>query len=333
MVFSCFRAGRGTSLAQQDWDEPARPRLTHNDRTKTKTTFLRRHGSADSRSSTYSNESISKLPPCSGVSDPQIEAMMMPVPPEAKASRCLRLSMPKTYSDIVDTMRSEKGCRDWRNFAVFYDDEVDMRKSAVECARRRAETFGRKARGLASFSSGDDGIVVATRTEQTRSLPQHSYPTPLQSPRYVPGEQTIAERLDAPYLHLLMPEPPPDDPEAAAKQAEDAAIFFDYLTIKHDIMDWRLTPVFPEDDVNMERLPRRRKIVCEESENVERSEEPEELEEPEEEEEEEEEQEYEYEQEDDDYSPASPSSVHSQPGPPHTRYRVVRSRTLEDGRV
>ncbi|KAK0780974.1 hypothetical protein LTR02_001260 [Friedmanniomyces endolithicus] len=158
MVFSCFRAGCGTSLAQQDWDEPARPRLTHNDRTKTnKSTFLRRHGSADSRSSTYSNESISKLPPCSGVSDPQIEAMMMPVPPEAKASRCLRLSMPKTYSDIVDTMRSEKGCRDWRNFAVFYDDEVDMRKSAVECARRRAETFGRKARGLASFSSGDDG--------------------------------------------------------------------------------------------------------------------------------------------------------------------------------
>ncbi|KAK0268641.1 hypothetical protein LTR35_015376 [Friedmanniomyces endolithicus] len=155
MVFSCFRAGRGTSLAQQDWNEPTRPRLTHNDRTKTNKT-LRRHGSAESRSSTYSNESISRLPRCSGVSDPQIEAMMMPVPPEVKASRCLRLSMPKTYSDIVDDMRIQKGCRDWRSFAVFYDDEVDMRKSAVECATRRAATFELKARNLASFSSGDD---------------------------------------------------------------------------------------------------------------------------------------------------------------------------------
>ncbi|TKA71020.1 hypothetical protein B0A55_06021 [Friedmanniomyces simplex] len=159
MVFSCFRAGRGTSLAQQDWNEPARPRLTPHDRAKTnRSTFLRRHGSADSRSSsTYSNESISRLPPCSGVSDPQIEAMMMPVPPETRPSRCLRLSLPKTYSDIVEGMKCEKGCRDWRNFAVFYDDEVDMRKSVLECGRRRAVGYERKARGLSSFSSGDDG--------------------------------------------------------------------------------------------------------------------------------------------------------------------------------
>ncbi|KAK0780975.1 hypothetical protein LTR02_001259 [Friedmanniomyces endolithicus] len=175
-------------------------------------------------------------------------------------------------------------------------------------------------------------VAVATSTEQTRSLPHHSYPTPLQSPRYVSGEQTIAERLDAPYLHLLMPEPLPDDPKAAAKHAEDAAIFFDYLTIKHDIMDWRLTPVFPEDDVDMERLPRRLKLVCEECEEVESSEEREELDEREDSEEDEEdvdEDGFEYEYEDEEgYLPASPSSVHSAPGPPHTRYRVVRSRTL-----
>ena len=157
MVLSCFRAGRGTSVAQEDWNEVARPRLTTGDRAKSsKARILRRHASSDSRSSTFSNESISKLPPCSRVSDPEIEAMMMPVPPEAKPSKCLRLSQPRVYSGIVYGMKCEKGCRNWKEFAVFEDDEIDMTKSAVECARQHAARFAKKVRELDSMSSGAD---------------------------------------------------------------------------------------------------------------------------------------------------------------------------------
>ncbi|KAK0251877.1 hypothetical protein LTR91_002033 [Friedmanniomyces endolithicus] len=172
--------------------------------------------------------------------------------------------------------------------------------------------------------------VAATSTEQTRSPPHHNYPTPLQSPRCTAGTQiNISERLDAPYLHLLMPEPPPDDPEAAAKSAEDARLFFNYLTLALDIWDWRLTPVFPDDDVDMERLPRRLKLVFDaikESEQSGLSEQ--ETEEEVEEDEGEDEDGSEYESEEEGDLPPSPSSVHSEPGPPHTRYRVVRSTTL-----
>lgn len=79
--------------------------------------------------------------------------MMMPVPPEPRPSRCLRLSQPKTYSAIVDSMRTEKGSRDWRNFAVFHNDEIDLKVSAVEVARKRALDYERKVRQLNSFSS------------------------------------------------------------------------------------------------------------------------------------------------------------------------------------
>jgi hypothetical protein len=78
---------------------------------------------------------------------------MMPVPAEGRPSRCLRLSNPKTYSDIVSSMKCEKGCRDWRNFAVFYDDDVDEKKSADEIARKVAADYERKCRILESFSS------------------------------------------------------------------------------------------------------------------------------------------------------------------------------------
>ncbi|KAK3112208.1 hypothetical protein LTR53_011772 [Teratosphaeriaceae sp. CCFEE 6253] len=155
MALGCFRPGRGA--VQSECNPPARPRLAPNDRAKSsKTRMLRRQGTSDSRSSTSSNDSISKLAPCSRVSDPLIDAMMMPVPTEAKPSRCRRLSLPKTYSDIVETMKCEKGCRDWRNFAVFHDDEIDMKKSAVEYAKRKAADYERKARESNSFSSGDD---------------------------------------------------------------------------------------------------------------------------------------------------------------------------------
>lgn len=50
-------------------------------------------------------------------------------------------------------MKCEKGCRDWRNFAVFYDDDVDMNKSADEVAKKVAESYERKWRQLNSFPS------------------------------------------------------------------------------------------------------------------------------------------------------------------------------------
>lgn len=81
---------------------------------------------------------------------------MMPVPPEPRPSRCLRLSQPKTYSAIVDSMKAQKGCRDWRNFAVFHADDVDMSMSAEDVARKRAADYQRKLRQLNSFSSGGD---------------------------------------------------------------------------------------------------------------------------------------------------------------------------------
>jgi len=115
-----------------------------------------RHGSADSRASTVSNNSISKLPPCKRVSDPTIEKMMMPVPPEPRPSRCLRLSQPKTYSDIVDSMKARKGCRDWRSFDVFHADEIDMDVSAVETAKKRALDTQRRCRQFESFGSSGD---------------------------------------------------------------------------------------------------------------------------------------------------------------------------------
>ncbi|KAK3112682.1 hypothetical protein LTR53_010800 [Teratosphaeriaceae sp. CCFEE 6253] len=169
MALGCFRPGRGA--VQSECSQPARPRLAPNDRAKSsKTRMLRRQGTSDSRSSTSSNDSISKLAPCSRVSDPLIDAMMMPVPTEAKPSRCLRLSLPKTYSDIVETMKCEKGCRDWRNFAVFHDDEIDMKKSAVEYAKRKAADYERKARESNSFSCGDSrstSLHVAVECEVT----------------------------------------------------------------------------------------------------------------------------------------------------------------------
>ena len=78
----------------------------------------------------------------------------MPLPLETRPSYCLRLSQPKTYSNIVDSMKASKGCRDWRNFAVFHPDDVDMSISAEDIARRRAADYERKLRQLStSFDS------------------------------------------------------------------------------------------------------------------------------------------------------------------------------------
>ncbi|KAK4551949.1 hypothetical protein LTR86_010741 [Recurvomyces mirabilis] len=149
MPLSCFRP-RTADLAYDSTEAcrpKPRPRPT-NDRPKSSSKFhLHRHSSADSRSSkssSISNDSISRLPPCSRLSDPSVDAMMMPLPPDPRPSRCLRLSNPKTYGDIVSSMKCEKGCRDWRNFAVFHDDDVDMTKSADDIAKKVAAAYERK---------------------------------------------------------------------------------------------------------------------------------------------------------------------------------------------
>lgn len=84
--------------------------------------------------------------------------MMMPVPEEVRVSRCLRLSQPKTYSNIVHSMKTERGSRDWKGFPVFFDDEVDMADSVEDRARRKTAEHARKMRAFSSFS--DDSIEV-----------------------------------------------------------------------------------------------------------------------------------------------------------------------------
>ncbi|KXT17619.1 hypothetical protein AC579_10165 [Pseudocercospora musae] len=148
MRFPCFsRPSASIPLPQEQ--PPRAPRKKR----------ISRQGSNQSnasRCSTASNSSISKLPPCKRASDPKIEAMMMPVPPEPRSSRCLRMSHPKIYGDIVSSMKASKGCRDWASFPVFYQDEVDMSMSADEVARKRAADYERKMRQLNSFSSDED---------------------------------------------------------------------------------------------------------------------------------------------------------------------------------
>lgn len=68
------------------------------------------------------------------------------------------MSHPKIYSDIVSSMKECRGCRDWRNFAVFHDDEIDMKKSAEEYAYRKRLDYERKIRELSSFSSGNESV-------------------------------------------------------------------------------------------------------------------------------------------------------------------------------
>jgi len=78
--------------------------------------------------------------------------MMMPVPINERPSQCMRLSHPKVYSSIVSDMKCTMKCRDWKNFATFYTDDVDMSISADEAARNRALEYRRQWKQLnASF--------------------------------------------------------------------------------------------------------------------------------------------------------------------------------------
>lgn len=156
-MLNCFCAAGGNRLEiDDDRPQPARSPTS----TAKKSRMLSRQGSDTSQissSSSKSIDSISRLPPCKRTSDPKIEAMMMPLPHDPRPSRCLRLSHPKIYSNLVSDMKSSKGCRDWKNFPVFYNDDIDINTSADEFARKKALDYERKLRQLnASFSSGGE---------------------------------------------------------------------------------------------------------------------------------------------------------------------------------
>ncbi|TKA71019.1 hypothetical protein B0A55_06022 [Friedmanniomyces simplex] len=147
-------------------------------------------------------------------------------------------------------------------------------------------------------------ITTATTTTVTASTkqppsPQHrSRTTPLQPPRSASHERLTTEKPEEkpsnpPYLHLLMPEPP-----------RTAAAF---LFRGRREREWRSLPVFlPEEEGNVGPALRALGGGCEE-----------------EGEEGKEDEECEY-----DSSPMSPTSIRSEEGPAHTRYLVVRSKTL-----
>jgi len=90
------------------------------------------------------------------MSEADMEKKLMPVPDEQRQSRSLRFSHPRIYSDIVTDMRLQKGCRDWKNFAVFHNDDVDERISADQYAKRKAVDYEKRLQELASFSSGEE---------------------------------------------------------------------------------------------------------------------------------------------------------------------------------
>lgn len=84
---------------------------------------------------------------------------MMPVPHDPRPSHCLRLSHPRIYSNIVSEMKSDMKSRDWKNFAVFYNDDVDMNLTADEAARRTTIAYQKRLRelncSLASWPSSE----------------------------------------------------------------------------------------------------------------------------------------------------------------------------------
>ena len=153
-VFSCFRSE--SSLQHELGDRPRPAHLVNGGRAKSsKSRMLRRQGSSDSQksnSTTASNDSIARLEPCKKLPEATLEAMMMPLPTE-RPSRCLRLSQPKTYSNIIDSMKAQRGCRDWRTFDVFYENDIDATMSADELAKVRVADFEKKLRQFDSFDS------------------------------------------------------------------------------------------------------------------------------------------------------------------------------------
>ena len=164
MRINCFRAASSSKCVPLDDDRPESPRPANFAKKNRK---LHRQSTGESQISSASSksiESMSKLPPCKRASE-QIEAMMMPLPHEPRPSRCLRLSHPRTYGALVYDMKASKGCRDWRNFPVFYNEDVDMSISADEAARKKAIDYQRKVRQLNCSFSDSDGTDTSIEAD------------------------------------------------------------------------------------------------------------------------------------------------------------------------
>ncbi|QIW98097.1 hypothetical protein AMS68_003615 [Peltaster fructicola] len=150
MVFSCFNGSSRRDSEAFD-PEPVARKTTMKKRSTFQLRRVATNTPSVSSSRTSSNASIAQLPPCPHLDDPKIDALMMPVPNDGRQSRCLRLSYPKIYSNIVTDMKEAKGCRDWRNFAVFEADDVDDSISADDLARKKSEDYEKKMAAFGSF--------------------------------------------------------------------------------------------------------------------------------------------------------------------------------------
>jgi len=162
MPFSCFRPSKSDSPVEASPRPVLHSTPTSPRHARFSSFQFRRQNSNNSAtdsdrtsSCTSSNTSIALLPPCRRDSDEEckIQAMMMPSPPDTRSpQRCLRMSHPRLYASIVKDMKIEKGCRDWRSFAVFPEDDVDERYTAEELARKKSEEYQKKMKMLDSFT-------------------------------------------------------------------------------------------------------------------------------------------------------------------------------------
>jgi hypothetical protein len=163
MPFSCFRPSTKAEAPVESAPRPVLHTTPTSPRHARFSSFqFRRQNSNNSAtdsdrtsSCTSSNSSIALLPPCRRDSDEEckIQAMMMPSPPDTRnPQRCLRMSHPRLYASIVKEMKVEKGCRDWRSFAVFPEDDVDERYTATELAHKKSQEHQKKMKMLDSFT-------------------------------------------------------------------------------------------------------------------------------------------------------------------------------------
>lgn len=60
------------------------------------------------------------------------------------------------YTEIVSEMKIAKGCRNWKDFPVFHDDDINEKVSADHYARKKAKDCEKKCQRFASFSSSEE---------------------------------------------------------------------------------------------------------------------------------------------------------------------------------
>ena len=76
----------------------------------------------------------------------------------------MRLSHPRIYSSLVYDMKASKKSREWREFPVFFDDDVDESTTADEAARKKAIEYQRKVRQLNSSFPWSDKTCTSHDT-------------------------------------------------------------------------------------------------------------------------------------------------------------------------